>query len=90
MSSTYVRNIRKFMINHGGAVEQSDGSYLNGGTVRWYNEVGERHKEDGPAITTSYGDIGWWLNNTAYSFDEWCNKLNKSDEEKMLLWLQYA
>jgi len=73
------------------AVEQSDGSYLSVyGDTTWYNEEGQLHKEDGPAIILGDGDIVWYLHGLGSSFDEWCIKLNKSDEEKMLLRLQYA
>jgi hypothetical protein len=74
-----------------GAEEQSDGSYLTKcGHRVWYNEKGEYHREDGPAII--YHDdpeSWWWLNNIDYCFNDWCIELNKSDEDKMLLRLQY-
>ena len=48
---------RDYDIFFDGAVEQSDGSYLNKyGTITWYNEEGEIHREDGPAII--YGGSG--------------------------------
>jgi hypothetical protein len=77
------------------AVEQPDGSWLhNDGDVCWYNEAANYHREDGPAIipknakNTAVGR--WWLDNHAYTFDQWCIALNKTDEAKMLLKLQYA
>jgi len=74
------------------AVEQSDGSYMNSlGTILWYNEKGQRHREDGPAIILSYGRLLWFVNGTRYdSFDEWLEVGDISDEEKMLLKLRYA
>ena len=74
------------------AVLQSDGSYIDrDGDMSWYNEIGEWHREDGPAVI--YGGSGsaeWYFNDASYTFDGWCIVLNKTDEEKMLLRLQYA
>ena len=79
-----------FDINLYGAVEQPDGSWLhNDGDIFWYNELGQRHRKDGPAVIKSDGEIYWYFNGDSYKFDEWL-KLNKTDEEKMLLRLQYA
>jgi hypothetical protein len=73
------------------AVEQSDGSYLNVyGITTWYDEAGQLHKDDGPAIILPDGSVNWYLHGESYSFDEWLIKLNKSDEAKMMLRLQYA
>ena len=72
------------------AVEQPDGSYLhNDGAISWYNEVGQRHRKDGPAVIKSDGEW-WYIDGRIYSFNDWCNKLNKTDEEKMMLKLQYG
>jgi len=72
-------------------IEQSDGSYLHcDGDIFWYNEAGLCHREDGPSLTLTDGRMLWYLNGIYYSFDEWCIKLNKSDEEKMMLRLQYG
>jgi len=46
------------------------------------------HREDGPAEIFE-GNFYWFLNGNQYSFEEWCNKLNKSDEEKVFLRLKY-
>jgi hypothetical protein len=76
------------------AVEQPDGSWLhNDGDVCWYNEECKYHREDGPAIIPKNSKktaLCWWLDNTSYTFDRWCIELNKTDEEIMLLKLQYA
>ena len=77
-------------INLYGAVEQPDGSWLhNDGDIFWYNELGQRHRKDGPAVIKSDGKIYWYFNGEEYKFDEWL-KLNKTDEQKMILRLQYA
>ena len=74
-----------------GAVEQSDGSYLDcEGHISWYNELGQRHRKDGPAVIYPTGDVEWWLNGNYYFVDDWLIKLNKSDECKMMLRLCYA
>jgi|TARA_R110000744_G_scaffold10406_1_gene32505 hypothetical protein len=82
-----------------GAVEQSDGSYIDrDGTITWYTEAGKYHNEDGPAIAFPSGGIrwyatgqfGWYLNGIHLSLSEWLIESNKTDEEKMLLRLQYG
>ena len=32
------------------------------GSLRWYNEKGEYHREDGPAFIRSDGDCYWYKN----------------------------
>ena len=41
------------------------------GTNYWYNEVGELHREDGPAVEYSDGDHLWWLNGREYTEEEY-------------------
>jgi len=78
-------------INAYDACRQSDGSYLHSDRdVYWYNEEGQVHREDGPSIIYRLGGLYWYLNGFDYTFNEWCNTLNKTDEEKMLLRLQYG
>jgi hypothetical protein len=76
------------------AVRQTDGSYIDKfGYITWYNKSGQRHKEDGPAFMMIRNPhlLSWWLDDKEYdSFDEWLIKLNKPDEIKMMLRLQYA
>ena len=76
------------------AVEQSDGSYISSttGYIYWYNEEGDIHREDGPAIYGGgSGDIYWYINGTKiYTFNEWIKLTPISDEQKMLLRLQYV
>ena len=82
---------RDYDIECNGAVLQSDGSYLHDdGSIMWYNEEGCYHREDGPAIILSFGRVEWCLNSEAYEFAEWLFKLNKTDEQKMLLRLRYV
>jgi hypothetical protein len=80
---------RAYDILEFGAILQSDGSYLhNDGDIFWYNEAGHIHREDGPAVIHDRGY--WYYLGVGYSFDDWCIKTNKTDEDKMLLRLQYG
>jgi hypothetical protein len=86
-----MRGNRDYDIWYHHAVEQHDGSYRTKfGDIRWYNEAGERHRDDGPAVVFPDGDVAWCLNGRQYRFNEWLIEMNKTDEEKMLLRLQYA
>jgi len=57
---------------------------------KYWKVNGLNHREDGPAIIYSDGDKYWYLNGNHYTFEEWCKKLNKSDEEKVFLRLKYS
>jgi hypothetical protein len=85
-------NSRDFVIDHFGAYEQSDGSYLDDdGAITWYNEEGQYHREDGPAlIYACNGVMYWFINGANYTFADWLIELNITDEAKMLLRLQYG
>jgi hypothetical protein len=100
-----MRSKRYTAINLWEAVEQPDGSWLHeDGDITWFNEAGGYHREDGPAViyaatsialAKSVGRVGdgspeWFLNDRLYSFDGWCIKLKKTDEQKMMLRLQYG
>jgi hypothetical protein len=83
-------SIRDFNIQNYESTEQPNGSYLNKwGEVHWYDTHGNLHREDGPAVIFRSGKIGWYLNDHFYKFDAWLIKLNKTDEAKMMLRLQY-
>ena len=74
------------------AVQQADDSWLydDGDTV-WYNRAGTAyHREDGPAVIRKCGIVCWYYLGVEYNFNLWCMLTNKTDEEKMLLRLQYA
>jgi len=48
------------------------------------------HREDGPAIIMyPSGKKYWYLNDIEYTFEEWCKKLNKTDQEIIFLKLKY-
>jgi len=76
------------------AVEQSDGSWLHDdGDVYWYNEEGEIHREDGPAILRPYMEYiceDWFFNDEEYSLEDWLKLSTIPDEDKMMLRLRYA
>jgi hypothetical protein len=79
-----------FCSNHD-AVEQSDGSYINPtGYIIWYEPNGEEHRVDGPAVTYPDGNTYWYLHGTRYPFDEWLKQTPITDEQKLLVRLQYA
>jgi hypothetical protein len=86
-----MRSTMDFDIDKLDALEQSDGSYVDrDGCITWYNELGQLHREEGPALILPDGKKWWYLNETLYSFDNWCIELNKSDEARMMLRLSYA
>jgi hypothetical protein len=71
------------------AKQQPDKSwYSNDGTTSWFNDEGQYHREDGPAVIFSSGVV-WCLNGSYYTFNRWCTTVNISDEHKLLLRLQY-
>ena len=37
----------------------------------WYNERGQFHREDGPAIEDANGSKQWWLNDKQYTEEEY-------------------
>ena len=47
------------------------------GTKRWYNDVGQYHREDGPAVELANGSKQWYLNGKLHREDgpanEWAN-----------------
>tara|TARA_R110002124_G_scaffold19674_1_gene78501 strand:+ start:147 stop:422 length:276 start_codon:yes stop_codon:yes gene_type:complete len=89
--SVFEGSFREELIERYGAVEQSDGSYADEfACTIWFNDAGGLHREEGPACIYNDGSVNWCLNGLTYpSFDEWCIESNKTDEQKMLLRLQY-
>jgi Ni,Fe-hydrogenase I large subunit len=87
-----VSNARDMHVTNFGAIEQSDGSYIDeDGEHLWYNEAGDYHREDGPASIHMDGDVYWYLNGLNFrTFESWLNAVNVSPENKMILKLQYA
>ena len=70
------------------------------GTELWYSidnnkpeSVYKRHREDGPAVIYSgkkYNNYSWFLEGVAYSFNDWLDQLNISDQEKLILRIKYG
>lgn len=74
-----------------GRVHRDDGPAIewNFGEKQWWKN-GKLHRIDGPAVEWPHGHIEWWVNNRRYSFDNWCEKVNISPEEKTMLMLRYG
>ena len=74
----------------GGNLHREDGpavEYVDG-TKLWYIN-GESHRVDGPAIEYADGPKEWYINGDEYSFEDWLDQLQISDEEKILLCLKW-
>jgi hypothetical protein len=87
-------NNRDWNIKYSDAVQQQDGSWLlDDGSTYWYNDKGQPHREDGPAIVYRNDSIsviiGWYLHGRPHTFIQWCTDVNITDEQKLLLMLQY-
>lgn len=68
-----------------GKLHRTDGpavEYANG-NKRWYLND-NRHRLDGPAVEYANGNKHWYLNDIEYSFSEWLNKTNYTEQEKTL------
>ena len=49
------------------------------------------HREDGPAVEYTDGDVEWRLDGSSMSFDKWLAKTTGlTDEEKVMMKLQYG
>jgi hypothetical protein len=49
------------------------------------------HREDGPAVEYTDGDVEWRLRGQSMSFDEWlAETTGLTDEEKVMMKLQYG
>jgi hypothetical protein len=74
-----------------GKVHRDDGpavEYANGYNA-WYQH-GNCHRDDGPAMEWVSGRKFWYLNNKHLTFDEWLPKVKMSDEDKVMMKLQYG
>ena len=59
------------------------------GNIIWFQDS-EPHRTDGPAIIWADGSYEWVLKSHVYRFDDWCEKLNLSDEEIIMIKLKYG
>jgi len=84
------QNQRDFDIENYGMTQLTNGSYVDReGDIHWYNEEGQAHKEDGPAVIWANGNRYWFLNGDHIDFRRWIKLTPVSDEQKLLLRLQY-
>jgi hypothetical protein len=92
--------------DNGPAVEYTDGTngwYQHGklhrddgpayeytsGRKEWFQH-GKYHREDGPAVEWADGEHWWWLNHIHMSFDEWLDRDDMSDEDRVMMKLKYG
>jgi hypothetical protein len=54
------------------------------GTIRYNNEKGELHREDGPAVEQPDGDKAWCLNDKRYTEQEFNDFLLKKRLQRIL------
>jgi hypothetical protein len=85
-------NSKEFAINYLNAVKHHNGSYIDEhNTQRWYNEAGQIHRDDGPAIVYRSGNSYWYFKGDMYHFfNEWIKLSEAPDKTKLLLKLQYG
>ncbi len=75
---------------HDKVLHRDDGPAVSSSTyTRWY-QFGRIHREDGPASIRHDGVVGWYLEDTPYKFEEWCNKVQLSEEKRLELLLKYC
>jgi hypothetical protein len=81
---------RDFAINQLHAIKHDNGSYIDyHDTQRWYNDIGELHRDDGPAVVYPDGGAYWYLYGGIHSLNTWLKLTSITDEQKLLLRLQY-
>jgi hypothetical protein len=85
------KNGTKEWYNSNGRLHRNDGPavvHVDGGKS-WYQH-GKVHRADGPAYEDEDGYKTWWLNDNPLTFDEWLDKVKMSDEDKVMMKLQYG
>ena len=55
------------------------------GTIRWYNENNELHREDGPAIECSNGDKAWYIKDKQLTEEEFNNRKKPCIGKKVVI-----
>ena len=80
---------------HGVRCRDNGPSYIaHNGDMFWgTNDV--YHRTDGPAVIRKKKPINsskleWWIDDNPYNFQDWCIELNKTEEEILLLKLEYG
>ncbi len=57
------------------------------GSIRYHNEHGYLHREDGPAIIGTHGYKAYWLNGIIYEYEEWLSVIPNPISVK---WREYC
>lgn len=76
-----------------GLVHRDDGPAIEISHRKMWYRYGKLHRYDGPAVTAHFGEYNqWWLNGIeCLSFDEWIEKLTKTDiEHATMMKLKYG
>jgi hypothetical protein len=73
----------KYHRDDGPAIEWPDGDM-------WWYKHGLRHRDDGPAVERVNGPKEWWLNDRYLTFDQWLDKVDISDEAKVMMKLTHG
>jgi hypothetical protein len=60
------------------------------GTKHWIDAWGKFHRDDGPALEYADGDKSWWQHGKNLSFNNWLDKVDMSDEAKVMMTLKYG
>jgi hypothetical protein len=67
----------------GPAIEWPDGG------KSWFQH-GVRHRDNGPAVIWADGSVSWYLDATQLTFNRWLDRVNISDEDKVMMKLKYG
>lgn len=74
-----------------GKCHRDDGpaSIWGDGSQMWCR-YGVIHREDGPAYIEHNGVYSWYVQGFSYSFKEYCNQLELSEQDVIILKLKYG
>jgi hypothetical protein len=70
--------------------ERKHGQIVNAEGDNFWYQHGEFHRDDGPAIIYANGHKSWWLNNERFTFERWLDEVDISEEQKVMIKLQYG
>jgi hypothetical protein len=86
-----VENSNKFWRDSNGVLHRTDGPaiiYINGHKEWWQH--GKRHRDDGPAVMYADGHQRWFQHGKWLPFAQWLEEVDISDEDKVMMKLQYG